>query len=135
MHTMNRRALVAGAATLPAISLPAIAALPAADPIFAAIEDHRIKDAAFRVAYQDESAENNATVAAAGKVEAAAARTMLLTVPTTLAGIAARVSHVADCESAGDDILSLVMDSEDGNGAAAALLQTLNAGLSQVVWS
>jgi hypothetical protein len=54
MHTMNRRALVAGAAA----ALPAIAALPTAaaalthapDPIFAAIEEWRRAWAAFGVA-------------------------------------------------------------------------------------
>jgi hypothetical protein len=40
MPNLNRRALVAGAATLPAIAIPALATQ--ADPIFAAIEKHKV---------------------------------------------------------------------------------------------
>jgi hypothetical protein len=134
--SLNRRALVAGAAALPAISLPAIAAPSATDPIFAAIEDHRIKNAAFNAACeQDESRESDAAVTAAGEVEWMAARTMFLTVPTTLAGIAALVSHVVECESKGREMLNINMLDKGDNEAAAVLLQTLNAALSQVVRS
>ena len=40
MNTLSRRSLLAGTATLPTLSLPAIATSPA-DPVFAAIERHR----------------------------------------------------------------------------------------------
>jgi hypothetical protein len=45
--SLNRRALVAGAATLPAIAIPATAqcVLAGADPVFAAIEAYRRTDA------------------------------------------------------------------------------------------
>jgi hypothetical protein len=48
---INRLALVAGAATLPAIAIPAVAAAP--DPIYAAIEKHR----AIRAEYERAGAE------------------------------------------------------------------------------
>jgi len=44
--TQTRRAILAGAAAIPALSLPAIAA--ERDPIFAAIERHRKAEAAYR---------------------------------------------------------------------------------------
>jgi hypothetical protein len=135
---MNRRTILAGAASLPAVSLPAIAAPSVPDPIFVAIEDHRIKNAAFRAACEQyESREGEAAANAACNVEAGAARTMFLTVPTTLAGIAALVGYVVECESKGADLLSLIMNKniESDNEGAAALLQTLNAALSQVVRS
>jgi hypothetical protein len=49
--TTTHRAVLAGAAALPALSLPALAASAQVDPIFEAIEEHRrlktITDAAF----------------------------------------------------------------------------------------
>jgi hypothetical protein len=39
--TTSRRAVLAGAATLPALAVPAVAGSLAPDPIFAAIENHR----------------------------------------------------------------------------------------------
>jgi hypothetical protein len=62
---------------------------------------------------------------------------MILTVPTTLAGVAALVSYVVECERAGWQILNLDMD---GGGdrevpGAAALMQTLDAALSEIVRS
>jgi hypothetical protein len=56
---INRRAIVAGAAALPAVSLTAIAAPSAADPIFATIEAYRKADDAFiaRARFEDDLAE------------------------------------------------------------------------------
>jgi hypothetical protein len=56
--TSTRRAVLAGAAAIPALSLPAIAA---PDPIFAAIESHRQAESAYASAGDeiDEGASGN----------------------------------------------------------------------------
>jgi hypothetical protein len=51
--TMNRRAILAGAASLPAISVPAFA--KSTDPVFAAIEAHRLAWAQFEVTTRQQS--------------------------------------------------------------------------------
>ncbi|HEV8466437.1 MAG TPA: hypothetical protein VGQ63_15725 [Pseudolabrys sp.] len=58
MHTVStRRAILAGAAAVPPLSLPAIA--DEDDPIFAAIESHRIAEAAFAASCSDEQLNTN----------------------------------------------------------------------------
>jgi hypothetical protein len=138
---INRRALVAGAAittaALPVASIPAAAL---ADPIYAAIEAHKAKNAVFRAAcaqvYDGPPCrdEEEAGVHAALDAESAAARAMFLTVPTTLAGIAALVDYVVGQETAGTEMLNLIMDPDVLNEeGAAALLQTLNVALARLV--
>jgi hypothetical protein len=60
MRNMNRRAVMASAAALPALTLPAIAFPAQVDPIFAAIEEHRslnvISDAAFAAVARKDNA-------------------------------------------------------------------------------
>jgi hypothetical protein len=95
---MNRRAVVAGAAVLPAIAAPIAVLAGEPDPIFAAIEAHRVKNGDFKAACRD-GTDEQAEIACA--IEGAAARAMFLTVPTTLAGIAALVAYVIGLESCG----------------------------------
>lgn len=49
----------------------------------------------------------------ASKADAKAIRTLLTTVPTTLAGVLALVRYVAECDAAGDDIWMVYMTDED----------------------
>ena len=56
--TSTRRAVLAGAAALPALSLPIIAAEP--DPIFEAIERHRAPESAFSDFLKTESRKQTA---------------------------------------------------------------------------
>lgn len=102
--TSTRRAVLAGAAALPALSVPALASI-AGDPIFAAIERHR---AAYVVRMekcqiQSETADydpaNADIVAAADDAcdeASAAANALLVTPPTTMAGILALLQYVED---------------------------------------
>jgi hypothetical protein len=128
---LNRRALVAGAAALPAIAAPVTILAGEPDPIFAAIEDHRAKNAAFRAALHDGSDEE--AQFAACDIEWDAAHDMFLTVPTTRAGIEALVAYVIVLESAGTEILNMDMsDCGDEWVGARALLQTLHAAFLQI---
>jgi hypothetical protein len=58
---------------------------------------------------------------------------MFRTVPTTIAGIAALVAYVRDCESSGDDILDLYMDDGSEETALPTFLDTLAASLQQTI--
>jgi hypothetical protein len=101
--TSTRRAVLAGAAALPAISLPAIATEP--DPIFAAIERHKM---AFRIeqetcraeGHMDSSApEYKATRAAVDVANDAcneAAYALAELEPTTKAGALALLKYVEE---------------------------------------
>src|SRR4051794_15581472 len=97
MPNLNRRALVAGAATLPAISLPAMA--DPTDPIFVAIQAHRDAWTALGVALKGEpeplTSETEALAAwerreeAAHEIYDAAEEDLFAITPTTLAGLRA----------------------------------------------
>jgi hypothetical protein len=109
---INRRALVAGAASA-AVAIPAAAA-PMPDPIFAAIEAHRaawaalekdcsqLSDASTPEAEAEFDRLNDAVEEAAG--------TLVDTQPTTMAGAVALLRHVAEHEGRGD-----TFDLEDGD--------------------
>jgi hypothetical protein len=47
MSKTTRRSLLAGAVTLPVLAVPAVAGSLTPDPIFAAIEAHRLADEAY----------------------------------------------------------------------------------------
>ena len=99
----SRRAILAGAAVLPALAIPAAAfSSPAVDPIFAAIEKHRKIEAAFAASGKetgdcsDELCDksNDAYVA------------LVKMTPTTLVGCAALLRHLETNErSYGADAL------------------------------
>ena len=98
--TTSRRAILAGAAMLPAISLPALAAAEP-DPIFAAIEKMKATDAAHGRRCEGEpevrGPEYEAWYEAQGIACYAAADArdeMLATVPTTVAGAVAMLDAV-----------------------------------------
>jgi hypothetical protein len=115
----TRRAVLAGAAALPALAILPAAALcsPAADPIIAAIERHRQAEAAFVGAYDNEAYRNSKhSTPATDALEERAGEFLetsnklyvdLVTMtPTTLAGCAALLRHIEDHErSCGVDAL------------------------------
>jgi hypothetical protein len=96
----SRRAVLAGAATLPALSLPAIAAEP--DPIFRAIERHKVtfknRMQANEIASDaSHTPENNAIHKAseeADDADTAAVFALAGTLPTTMAGIQVLIDYV-----------------------------------------
>lgn len=95
--TSTRRAILAGAATLPALSVPAIAA--AADPIFAAIERHRQAEAAFTAAchaMDNAPSLEGAEALVGARLDRAVQEYTVLTgmTPTTVAGCAALLRYI-----------------------------------------
>jgi hypothetical protein len=85
--TSTRRAILAGAAALPALSLPAIAS---PDPIFATIERHRKAQAAHTAAFDKEDLDRTGDHAHAVLAE------LVATTPVTIVGCAALLRHVGD---------------------------------------
>jgi hypothetical protein len=91
MKTTTRRAVIAGAAALPALAVPAMAMPPAgADPIFAAIERHRKIEAAFAASGK---ASGNCSGELCDKSSDAYVALVKMT-PVTLAGCAALLRHL-----------------------------------------
>jgi hypothetical protein len=60
-------------------------------------------------------------------------RELLRTVPTTLAGLLAYCRYIRDCEDAGDNVLTIVMDEEED--ATDVMLATIVASLEQFLGS
>lgn len=96
----SRRSVLRGLATLPLISVPAMATAASAepDPIFAAIEKHRVALAA------TEAAPTDAEVAEAAAFDSDLMHDLAETVPQTVAGLRAMVLHFAEIQrSTGED--------------------------------
>jgi hypothetical protein len=129
MPTINRRSLVASAAALPALAMPAAADQLAhePDPIFAAIEKYRVADATFiaHCYYEDNLAGSGHKLSpapndfrtpemvAAVEASRAARAELAKTAPTTLAGMVAYLDYVA---SASDKLDELLFEHDDGEG-------------------
>jgi hypothetical protein len=112
---INRRALVAGAASA-AVAIPAAAA-PMPDPIFAAIEAHRAAWAALEKDCSQLSDEGTPEAEAEfyrlnDAVEVAVC-TLVATQPTTMAGAVVLLRHVAEHEDKGDTV-DCFEDEDDG---------------------
>jgi hypothetical protein len=140
MSTINRRAILAGTAILPAIAIPAAAqCVLAPDPVFAKIEAHKMARAAWLAAM--EAADPEDPDDAFGLNVAASERAMLKTVPTTVAGVAALVSWVHECERDGVELHSLFMheNSSEEHGPLSmgygAFLRTIDTALASLVRS
>jgi hypothetical protein len=99
----SRRAALGALATAPALALPAAMAAEPVDPVFAAIERHRVAKAALvlagsRTAYvikaakEDEDAEQEASDAEEE------ALVELVSAPTTLAGVKVMLEYVAQID-------------------------------------
>jgi hypothetical protein len=105
MSTLSRRMLVASAAALPALAVPALATEP--DPIFAAIENHRRRCDEYWTAHLatdggcDEALQ--AVAEEALDVQERTAIELLHTKPTTLAGAAALLKYMVEYEERYDN--------------------------------
>jgi hypothetical protein len=90
--TSTRRAILDGIAAMPATTLPAFGVASEPDPIYAAIAAHRSAVAAWHEAGGDDRATHLAGDAM-DKTGAALAEVQ----PTTLAGVIAYLSYIAEC--------------------------------------
>jgi hypothetical protein len=140
MSQLNRRNALTVVAGLPALAIPAVAIAAAGipDPIFAAIDAHKRSMATFSAFCEGPEYENNdAEGFRLCGISCDAARNMLLTVPTTLAGAVELLRHVIDCENGGTKITLLFMerDDEEGEHGCDALISSLLSSLSKIAAS
>ena len=145
-HT-TRRAVLAGAAALPALAIIPAAAIAAAgvDPIFAAIEKHRQAEAAFVGVYDNEIMRGAVYLTPAikavedragelcGRSSAAYVELVKMT-PATLAGCAALLRHLEAHERSYDHP-ALLANHNHAKVAARDLLSRIAAMLDAAVQS
>jgi hypothetical protein len=142
--TTSRRAILAGAAVLPALAIPAMTMLPAgADPIFAAIERHRQIEAAYVAACNAIPSAKFLTPAInemekhAGNLchrSSDALGDLVAMTPTTLAGCAALLRYLEAHEEAYDRT-AMLDDHNQAKEAARDLLSRIAATLEAAVQS
>ena len=146
-HTTTRRAVLAGAAALPALAIIPATAVDAAgvDPIFAAIERQRRAEAAFAGAYDREEYRNakhstpatDALEARAGEFGDAANKLyvdLVTMTPASLAGCAALLRYLESREqSYGAN--ALLANHNHAKVAARDLLSRIAAMLEEAVQS
>jgi len=134
MSTTSRRAILAGAATLPALAVPAVAGSLTPDPIFAAIERHRAAYEEHGRVLEAVNAEedpethwtNDERVAAACDADCDALRALVQTVPATFAGAAAMLRYLVEHQNMGNDTFRVFMyEDEDYHLTGDALLGTM----------
>ena len=97
--TSTRRAILAGAAAVPALSLPAIA--DEDDPIFAAIDRHRTAEATY-VGFAESDSYSDEQFGKHGDESWKLYGALLATEPTTVAGCAALLRHIEAYEESYD---------------------------------
>lgn len=146
MSKLSRRTLVASAATLPTLAVPAFASpYPMNDPIFAAIEKYQASEAAFlaRCDYEDEALASGHKLAlspdgyrtpemVAGVTASIAARTELAnTSPTTLPALAAYLDFVVS-ESAKIGDLLFEGSNEEGVDEQQDFVRSLQRAVRQI---
>ena len=121
---INRRAILAGAASLPATALPALPALAEPDPIFAVLKRH-LEGEAIRTRAWDSEDEERLMDAAWEKLDYEGL--FVTTAPTTLAGLRAviefaltdRSRYLQDAfEDVGDAFLENVLECLENLAAA-----------------
>ena len=124
-HITTRRAVLADAAALPALSLPAIALSAQVDPIFAAIERHRKTEAAFAASSEGSG---NCSDELCDKSSDAYVALVKMT-PATLAGCAALLRHLEAHERSYDRV-ALLSNHNHAKVAARDLLSRIAAMLA-----
>ena len=147
MRDMNRRAVLAGTAALPALAIiPATALGAAADPIFAAIEKHRQAEAAYIAACDVTVAASQAgyptpsilemedNVNLLGDKSHIELAKLAAMTPTTVAGCAALLRHVANHVTAYEQG-NIFEDFRDVEEPAKTLLSRIAATLDRAVQS
>jgi hypothetical protein len=100
MSALNRRAILAGAASLPITALPAMAE---SDPIFAAIERHRELSAHRDAILENPELQWSDEADAAADAECAAADALFDILPTTVPGVAALLRYLYEFERAHEE--------------------------------
>jgi len=115
---LSRRAILAGAASVPAIALPAVAAMAASlpDPIFAAIETARAAEAVCNAVDENDDA-IDAAVDEYWEARSALART----VPTTQDGLMALTSFVLEAQVSLHGAGPYFDEADDAEAFAASL--------------
>jgi hypothetical protein len=139
--TTTRRAILAGAAALPALAIiPATALSAAADPIFAAIEKHRQIEAAYVAACNEhveqarEQAREDRVVKLSHRSSNALGELVAMT-PTTVAGCAAVLRYLEAHEKSYDEAVLLDNHSDNVSVPARDLLSRIAATLEAAVQS
>lgn len=135
--TMNRRAILAGAANLTSIAAAAQSVLAAPDPIFAAIEDHRRAWAELGAFVGDDKAAEVRLNRAIDAAEGA----LLEVIPTSIAGVVALFNYHVEFEGGGNEMGGhyLLQNSVGGWGRehgvdwSAALHHSLAKALPEIV--
>jgi hypothetical protein len=135
MTMTSRRAVLAGAAAMPALSLPAIAAEP--DPIFAAIECSREAEAAFVEFLKTAARENQPNDEAFKRQEGelndesiAQLADLVAMTPTTVAGCAALLSYIEEFELNNDQAPLFANFTDDLMEPGSTLLSRIAAVLA-----
>jgi hypothetical protein len=138
----SRRAILAGAAALPALTMPAVAfAAATPDPIFAALDRHRKIEAAYSAACNeptgDEATEQarEARVFKLGGESSDALGELVTMTPTTVAGCAALLRYLEAHEKTYDDPILLDNHSDNVSVPARDLLSRIAAALDAAVQS
>jgi hypothetical protein len=138
----SRRAILAGAAALPALAIiPATAVVAGGvDPIFAAIERHRQIEAAYVAACNEptdqakEQAREDRANKLCGRSSDALGELVAMT-PTTLAGCAAVLRYLETHEKSYDEAVLLDNHSDNVSVPARDLLSRIAATLEEAVQS
>jgi hypothetical protein len=136
----SRRAILAGAAALPALAMPSLAMPAGVDPIFAAIEKHRQIEAAY-VAACNEHVEQAREQAREDRVTKLCHRSSLALgelvamTPTTVAGCAAVLRYLEAHEKSYDEAVLLDNHSDNVSVPARDLLSRIAATLDAAVQS
>ena len=117
MSTTSRRAVLAGAASLPALAVSAVAGSLTPDPIFAAIEAHRLADDAYGeaacahdVAKGEERERLELALSQATLAEDSARWDLGDVTPTTAAGCIALLTYVHESTAFQEDDRARVIE-------------------------
>lgn len=140
--SLSRRAVMAGAASLPALAIIPATAVAAAgvDPIFAAIERHRQIEAAYVAACNEhveqarEPAREDRVVKLCHRSSNALGELVAMT-PTTVAGCAAVLRYLETHEKSYDEAVLLHNHSDNVSVPARDLLSRIAAALDAAVQS
>ena len=120
----SRRAVLAGVAALPALSLPVIAAEP--DPAFAAINRARVTYAQSDLVLGSNDDWDSKVCADANHASNHAHNVVFKTVPTTRAGAAALIAYAFECaKREGDWETAMGAYGDNGGNNGAELLESL----------
>jgi TPP-dependent trihydroxycyclohexane-1,2-dione (THcHDO) dehydratase len=141
-NTTTRRAVLAGAAAMPAIAMPAaVFAATTPDPIFPALDHHRKSEAAYLAACNEPTGDEATEQARETRVfklcdkSSDALGELVAMTPTTVAGCAALLRYLEAHEKTYDDPILLDNHSDNVSVPARDLLSRIAAALEAAVQS